>query len=310
MFSKPDIVHFHGTESNLIEAIDSIQEIPKVVSIQGIVSSIGYQVNSVASFFSLNSIEYFQYVKNLKRRFEVRKLREKKYLKDVIFIAGRTAYDRDISKLLAINSRYHHIDRILRKEFYEQSWETREIKKIKLYTTMSPSFLKGLDVIVQALILLKDNLDVEWTVAGVGNNDNVAKILRKKYKKQYPSNNLKLLGRLTSSEIIKEMSNSNIYVMTSHIENSPNSLSEALLFGIPCIASNVGGTSSLINDDIDGVMYQHSDPLSLASKINRVSLNYNEYIEMANKARERALARHNPDKVYSGLIDLYKTIKL
>jgi glycosyltransferase involved in cell wall biosynthesis len=102
--------------------------------------------------------------------------------------------------------------------------------------------------------------------------------------------------------------NSDLYIGTSHIENSPNSLCEALLVGVPCIATDAGGTSSLIDDGVDGILIQDGDPYSMAGAIIEIKNNYEQAIEFAGKGRERALKRHNIEKISNDLLAIYKTI--
>lgn len=42
--------------------------------------------------------------------------------------------------------------------------------------------------------------------------------------------------------------------MPSHIENSPNNLCEAMILGMPCIATDAGGTSTLLSNMKDGLL--------------------------------------------------------
>jgi len=100
----------------------------------------------------------------------------------------------------------------------------------------------------------------EWRVAGISNNDLIVKVVKKFLKSLYPKSNLILLGKLSELELINNLLNSNLYVMPSHIENSPNNLCEAMMLGMPCIATCVGGTASLINNNDDGVLIQDGDP--------------------------------------------------
>ena len=51
------------------------------------------------------------------------------------------------------------------------------------------------------------------------------------------------------------MLKSDIFVSASHIENSPNNVAEAMILGMPCIATFAGGTSSYIEDNKNGILY-------------------------------------------------------
>jgi glycosyltransferase involved in cell wall biosynthesis len=130
----------------------------------------------------------------------------------------------------------------------------------------------------------------------------------KKLGKDYPKRNLVLMGSLNEEQLLSSLLETNLYVMTSHIENSPNNLSEAMILGIPCIASYAGGTGSLIENNIDGLLIQDGDPWVLAGAILEQMSNPIKSQNMGDNARLNALKRHNPDRVCDDLINVYNNI--
>ena len=78
------------------------------------------------------------------------------------------------------------------------------------------------------------------------------------------------LGPQAASGLIRELQNANLYVLPSHIENQPNSLLEAMLLGVPCIAASVGGVPELVGHGVSGLVYHDSDPFALAAAIARL----------------------------------------
>ena len=60
---------------------------------------------------------------------------------------------------------------------------------------------------------------------------------------------------------------SHVFVCPSSLENSPNSLGEAMLLGVPCVASNVGGIPSMMVGGQDGLLFPPGDIEALASSI-------------------------------------------
>ena len=117
-----------------------------------------------------------------------------------------------------------------------------------------------------------------------------------------------LLGVRTEHELIEMLRESDIYCQVSHIENSPNSLCEAMMLGIPVVATNVGGTSSLLTDGQEGILVQEGEPYSFAGAILELSNNFNAASEFAQKGRIRALKRHEPSKVVREITNAYNTI--
>ena len=127
-------------------------------------------------------------------------------------------------------------------------------------------------------------------------------------KRKFPQNNLKFLGRLTESDLIEKLLEADIYVMPSHIENSPNNLCEAMILGMPCIASYAGGTGSLLRDGHEGILIQDGDPWAMAGAILELKEDFNKSVSFGKNARKRALERHNKDKIANELVAIYESI--
>jgi len=159
------------------------------------------------------------------------------------------------------------------------------------------------------LILKKySTFSFKFKICGVSANEEIIKIIKKKYKKEINLLNIEFLGKLTADDLVKQLCNSNFYIHPSYIENSPNSVCEAMALGMPIISTNVGGISSLISDKIEGLLVQEGEPYSLAAAIIELINNY-EYAELLGKnARERSISRHDPKKIVKQLLDIYKTI--
>ena len=99
-----------------------------------------------------------------------------------------------------------------------------------------------------------------------------------------------------------------MYISTSHIENSPNSLCEAQILGMPCIATDAGGTVSLIDDNKEGIVIQDGDPFVMAGAIVEMINNYKKAIVYGENGRKTALERHNPQKITQDLLNIYNSL--
>ena len=113
---------------------------------------------------------------------------------------------------------------------------------------------------------------------------------------------------MTTDDLVNQLCDSNFYIHPSYIENSPNSVCEAMAIGMPIISTNVGGINTLISDKIDGIFVQEGEPYSLAGAIIELVNNYEYAKSLGKNARERSINRHDPNEIVKRLLDIYKTI--
>jgi glycosyltransferase involved in cell wall biosynthesis len=315
---KPDIIHIHGTEAPYI-CIIPYTNIPVVVSIQGNLTVIMHKyfsgiekhylkekirkMNKLSDFLFPQSF-YFGY-----KLFEKNQLREIRDLKFVNYVMGRTAWDRRITRILAPNSKYFHEDRILRPLFYNEKWAPHSRDRIIIFSTIDNVFYKGFETMCMSLNnLLSLGINYEWHVAGIDWDDLIVKIVKKKLKNNYPSRGLVLLGKLKEKTLIENLKSSDIYVMTSHIENNANSLCEAMILGMPCISTFVGGIGSLLKDGEEGLLIQNGDPWAMAGAILEMTNNKERAIKLGENARKVALKRHDKERIVLDLVKSYEEV--
>ena len=103
----------------------------------------------------------------------------------------------------------------------------------------------------------------------------------------------------------KEYLNSNVFICPSSIENSPNSLAEAQILGVPVIGSYVGGIPDMMLGD-ETYMYRYEDTVMLAYLICQLFAKKGQ-IDMS-LMRDQAIMRHDPKKNVETLINIYKII--
>lgn len=311
----PDIVHFHGSEENFGLLAERIVA-PMCLSIQGMLSPYfyklysGYQRKDVCKSQSLRQKIMLDGFEANERKMRIRSERERRILKTMPNILGRTCWDRDCTLALNPSRKYYVCNEILRSEFLESEWKLPLLNGVfVITTTVSNGLYKGLEMIYQAASLLKyAQFEFRWNVIGVAEKDSFAKITRKITAINPRKVNIDLLGRKDASEMVKILKESHAFVQVSHIENSPNSLCEAMVMGMPIIASYAGGTISLLEDGKEGVLVQDGDPYRLAGAIIGLKQDYHNAVNMGINARMRAIKRHNPDNVVQELLVAYKQI--
>ncbi len=315
---QPDIIHIHGTENSFVDII-SYSNIPIVLSVQGNITVImhkffsGFEERFLhIKKFDKFSIKDFLFPKSYSQTYsQLKKMRQRelKYFYLVKNIIGRTDWDRRITQVFSPSRNYFHVDEILRESFYQQQWRPHYREKPILISVAGTAFYKGIETICLALNELnKTGVCFEWRIAGIIENDLIVKIIKKKLDVNFPKDGLVFLGNLNEEHLVRSLLDSDIFVLSSHIENSPNSLCEAMMLGLPCISTFVGGTGSIIIDKEDGMLIQDGDPWAMAGVILELVNNKDKAIMIGEKARRNAKNRHDKIKIVDDLVNAYKTI--
>ncbi|MBC8035155.1 MAG: glycosyltransferase family 4 protein [Chitinophagaceae bacterium] len=314
---KPDIIHIHGTEENF-GLVQQLTDIPAVISIQGILSpyvekfyagippSIVERYEEFTDKILLKSFRYsFQ---NLEKRAK----RERAILKMSKNVIGRTIWDKRVTRVLSPDSIYFRNNELMRNPFYDIIWQKDEgRRKLKLITISSESLYKGFETIMKTASILVgyNKMEFEWVVVGLSDQDPIVTIVQNWLRESATELNIKLAGEKSETEIAQMLASSDIYCQVSHIENSPNSLCEAMLVGMPVIASNAGGTSSLLKDGREGILVQDGEPYSMAGAVIELAADTEKAVRYGVNAKETAMLRHDRKHVCSELIGIYLKIK-
>jgi glycosyltransferase involved in cell wall biosynthesis len=309
---KPDIIQVHGTENSFGLITDFVSKIPVVVSIQGNLTAY------TSKYFSGLPMPYLPkrlrtgnfFLKMDFRQFVKRSIIEREILKKVKYILGRTDWDRRICLTMAPQADYFHQEEIMRASFYENDWKESQSHTPVFHTTSSNSMYKGFETIIDTAVLLKNNrLDFQWTVAGLNEQDPLVRLIKKNRGISLLSDiQVKTMGLMPEKALAGHMANASMYIQVSHAENSPNSVCEAMLLGMPVIATAVGGTSSLITDNDTGILVQDGDAHALAGAITELMNDPSKSKTMAGRAKKIARERHQHQKVTFQLINNYRSI--
>ena len=312
----PDLIHIHGSEENFGLVAGCIRHKKILLSIQGLLNPCfdklysGFPESELLKHESYLHKLLFDGVKANRIRFKRKAQREKKIFSLISNVVGRTEWDSSCSLAFNPNRTYYHVNEILRKEFYDTCWIPRkEMHDFIIVTTISSGLYKGLETIYRtADILIKSNISFVWKVIGISSKDNYTNLTESILKLTSKDLNIQLLGRKNPSEMIDILLESDVYVQVSHIENSSNSLCEAMLLGMPIISTFAGGTSSILKDKVEGILVQEGDSYSLAGTLIKIKTNPDSSFELAKNARIHAVKRHDPNNVVNELLQTYKTV--
>lgn len=315
--SQPDIIHIHGSEGSFITVLPHIVNIPIVVSIQGMLGPIGekyYAGIPESTALKNESMRDLIHMETTKCQFKSlydRAKREERYLQQVKYIIGRTFLDESYTCLLTPERQYYVVNEILRPEFYNVQWKGFiDTTCVKIVTTISGAIYKGIETILKSAYLLKKyaKCQFEWHIIGYDDQSKWVKISEKMTGLNCHDCNLIFHGRIDALSLSKFLCESDIYVNASHIENSPNSVCEAMLVGMPIIATYAGGTASLLKHEEDGILVQDGAPYVMAGAIVNIIHRPEDALMLASSAREKALVRHNKVSIVNELMSTYNSI--
>ena len=114
-------------------------------------------------------------------------------------------------------------------------------------------------------------------------------------------------GNVSNTELMKQYQDKNYYVFVnvSSSEGIPVSIMEATSFGIPCIATDAGGTKEIIRDKENGVLLsQNITANELTKKITDFcKLDSYQYKKNRNDARYFWNKKFNADYNYQKFIN-------
>lgn len=148
--------------------------------------------------------------------------------------------------------------------------------------------LKRLDLFEQALeIVYSHNNNFRWFCIGSGP---LLTSLKRTVFKSDIANLVTFLGSISNKEVLDFYKYNQIHLFcnVSETEGLPVSIMEALSFGIPCIATDVGGTSDLIDDKVGKLIKSEITAEELANEILLImNLQKHLYLKMRNSARKR-----------------------
>ncbi len=143
-------------------------------------------------------------------------------------------------------------------------------KKIRFGYTGSLVPHKGVHVLVSAFSGLgrKDREHAELKIYGnlTWFPDYVAKL-----REEAGDSGVRFMGAFDNKDIIEVLSEIDVLVVPSiWFENSPLTIHEAFLSGIPVITSNIGGMAELVQDGVSGLVFKVGDAAGLRGKMEEL----------------------------------------
>ena len=113
---------------------------------------------------------------------------------------------------------------------------------------------------------------------------------------------------LDEKQMCERYLKSNVFVSSSSIENAPTSLGEAMILGVPCVASDVGGVTDLLQHKEEGFVYQPDTPYMLAHYVCEIFADDELALQFSKRARMHAIKTHNKEENTKRMMEIYREI--
>lgn len=337
---RPDVIHVFGTEyPRTLEVLDAVGRERVLISLTGILSECYavYEAGIPSKYTKQHKLLRFvasrhkklfflqnRLVAYGKNDFKIRAEYEAESLRKAKFVTGRTTFDRLAAKRLNPNVQYFFCNESLRTSFYEKpTWEYDNCEKHTLFVSNAGYPIKGFHKLLEAAaVLLKKYPDLKIRVAGnspfaqtrglknklLCATDEYGKYLRYLIKRSGLLSVVEFLGNLDEQRMKNEFLRSNVFVLPSRIENSPNSLGEAMLLKTPCVASDVGGVSEMMKNGEEGLIYTFDDVEALTNAIDKLFSDPAYAVKMGMAAAEHAAKTHCLRKNNETMLGIYHEI--
>lgn len=329
--TEPDVVHCFGTEyPHTLAMCRAVPDRNRVlIGIQGLckVYADAYFADlpeAVIRTATLRDVLKRDTLPRQQKKFALRGAMEQEAVALAGNVTGRTTWDRYYTSAWNPDARYFKMNETLRADFYTAQWRQEDCEPRSIFLSQGDYPIKGLHYMLLALPRIREEFpDVQVYVAGnsvIGDGSVIkrmkisayGKYLRKLMQQGQLWECVHFLGRLSAEQMKRQYLKSNLFVCCSSIENSPNSLGEAMLLGMPCVSADVGGISSIFTDGEDGILYRGSgleeNARNLADAVIRMFRDPEKQKQYTEHARKHALVTHDPQVNYQKLVEIYKQI--
>ena len=333
-----DLVHIWGTEYEAaaqMQAAAARRGLPVLVGIQGVMRDCAAHLcdgvprkylHSNAIQRAIDRVVPGALLDGMQKRFDALARSEANLLSGAKYVTGRTTFDRRAVAELAPGARYYRCNETLRPAFVhsKELWHAREFGRGPVLLMSQGNYpLKNLHTVLRALpAVLRRWPGTVLRVAGWPPLDK-GPLLRPVIDWMFPyqsyckhlirenglDGHVVYTGPLPAEKMRQAFLDADLFLLPSYSENSPNSLGEAMLLGMPCVAAAAGGIPDMAGGGADAVLYSPpGDADALAEAITSVLARPDHGAAMGCTAREHARVTHDPAANAARMLEIYDAI--
>jgi glycosyltransferase involved in cell wall biosynthesis len=324
---KPDLIQVWGTEfTHGLCALRVAGDIPSAIYMQGYLGSIARHYLAGMTQKELRNSVTLRDV--LKRDSIVQQ--QKKYLcstqkeAEMFRLAGRIISENEWcnSSIRAIvpDIKVYSCPLSVNQTFSKAKWSMESAESHSIICTASGYPLKGLHMVLRAVALLKKEYpDIKLYVPGTKmvSDGSVQWLLRKRGYTKYIEQlikelrieeNIIWLGQLSQEQLAEQYAKTGVFVLSSSIENHSSSLKEAMMVGVPSVASAVGGVPEYVWHGENGFLYRFEEYEIMAGYIKKLFDDDKLAEKLSEAGRQDMMKLHGGTDIFETTVNIYNQI--
>lgn len=287
-----DLLHLHGSELQL-PAMTAGLPLPQLLTVQGLVSQYPPFVPQAVSW--------------LKVLWTLAGYYERRYLPAIHHFSCRTHWDQALVRQLSPGCTVYHNWEVIRPEFFRPLRPTPAVSRPQVLFMGGTQVMKGFREVLAALDLVRQQVDVRLVIAGQASAAEVQAAAQQAGLRHVGPADVVCRGPLSAAELVQLFGESQCLLHPSYVDNSPNSVCEAQVAGLPVVAADVGGVRSLIEDGTTGLLSTLA-PASIAQQVLRLLEDATLGARLAAQAAAVARARHDPALIVARTLATYHAV--
>ena len=134
------------------------------------------------------------------------------------------------------------------------------------------------------------------------------KYVRELIEKYHLQGRVEYTGFLSEVEMRQRFLKAHVFVSPSTIENSPNSVGEAMLLGMPVVSSDVGGVKNLMTHGEEGFVYDSNASYMLAHYVCQIFGDRALAEKLGQAAHKKASVTHDKTINCERMLAIYNEI--
>lgn len=322
---KPDLVHIWGTEG-IWAAIykNGFISFKTIIDIQGLLfayTQFYYGGLSYLEIFKTITIKELimpnRILTQRKNKFRERGYEEVEALKCFKHISYQSIWVKNHVQYINPKANLYATKILLRDSFYSSpKWKFKKNKDSPVIFSSSSAAVsyKGIHVLIKATKFLKRQYpNVKLRLAGnlmVGNKmiDGYSLFLKSLVDKNDLKDNVFYTGSLSEKEIVKELLACDVCVVPSFVETYCLAFAEAMILGVPVVASYAGAMPELAQDRKEALFYNSRDVVACASMIAQLIEDEKLASDISKYAIKRRELENAPELVLENQIQIYNQL--